>query len=488
MAYEIGTAVGAEDLLDKMVTFLTTNATLVAANQHWDVLRYNKGNAVNLSTNMSQSNIRILDTFRYDPRNHISLDPSEATSNFRCTNYSAGNSYFTVELRVPSEVRSINIRANTHSSYTAYAPSGFNFHYSDDNSTWTLVASPSFTKPQGGAEVTVNIPASGPHKFWRVTITAGGSGANLGWYHFIMMDGAGVPVNYRGGDVILKSRGFSGAQEIFSGMRVLMSVDGSWQNIALNGYTGFNPNERSWDLQPGSIRGYGIEPVRAHPMACAWPLDIKYWFVASGNSFRFALKVSTVYESGYLGFILPYSSPGQYAYPLAVGGSTNTSTSNYLYSFVSRNRGVYCCPGSTVGSSQLDVGSSSLLLRSPEGSWLNFYNNWGNNSETESVYGPVYTVATPTGSYRSVWPHCVLTQTNRSPYRECIGGGYLFQPCVLTQYYPNMAVHGELEGTYHVSGYQVAAEDTSTISGRSHVIFQNTYRNSQHNYWSLSLE
>ena len=492
MAHEIGVATGMEDLLDKMVTFLTTNPTLVAENQHWEVLRYNRGNCESIYTNMSyNNNIQIEDTFRYDPRNNLVSSPVDTVTNFYCDNYVANTSFFTVEMKVPKEVTKIKLKANQATGYGGYAPSAFNIHYSDDNTSWTLAAALAFTKPATGQEIELAVPPNGVHKYWRVTFVAGGNSSRIGWYHFLMLNSTGEVVNYRGGDVIFKSRGFSGTQEIYTGLRVVRSVNGSWQNIVLNGYTGFNSDEPSWDLQPGSIRGYGVSPIRTHPMVYGWALPMNYWFVATGNSFRFCIKVSTVYEAGYIGLLLPYSSPGQYPYPLAVGGSTFTDTSSYSYSTVRRTHGVYCCPASDASGTSILEGSSSLLLRSPSGSWDFFYNVRSSSSiteDTERVEGPSINVTAPSGPARSVWPHCVLTQARLLPYRECLGGGYLFQPCILVQYSPSKAVYGELEGTYHVSGYQVGAEDTSVIGGKTYVIFQNTYRTSQHNYWALSLD
>ncbi|MCL7798552.1 hypothetical protein M8942_10720, partial [Pasteurella multocida] len=58
------------------------------------------------------------------------------------------------------------------------------------------------------------------------------------------------------------------------------------------------------------------------------------------------------------------------------------------------------------------------------------------------------------------------------PYRDCLGGGYVLQPCVLRQRAPFAQVFGELEGTFSISGYQNAAENTTTYNGKTHVVFQ----------------
>jgi len=53
---------------------------------------------------------------------------------------------------------------------------------------------------------------------------------------------------------------------------------------------------------------------------------------------------------------------------------------------------------------------------------------------------------------------------------------------------PAWMVYGELEGVYAISGYQNSAENTTTYNGKTHVVFQNAYRNTVHEFWALSLD
>ena len=102
MAYEIGTATGVEDLLAKITTFLTTNATLVAANQDWEVLRLRRDNLLSHTSNLNEpssgANSRYMrHTFRYDPRS-ININNPMANgweSHFYASNWSAGVSHNT---------------------------------------------------------------------------------------------------------------------------------------------------------------------------------------------------------------------------------------------------------------------------------------------------------------------------------------------------------------------------------------------------------
>jgi len=78
--------------------------------------------------------------------------------------------------------------------------------------------------------------------------------------------------------------------------------------------------------------------------------------------------------------------------------------------------------------------------------------------------------------------------SGKRPYRECLGGGYILQPCILMQRAPYSAVFGELEGTYAISGYANSPENTTTWNGKTVVVFQHAYRNTVHEFWAMSLD
>lgn len=229
-------------------------------------------------------------------------------------------------------------------------------------------------------------------------------------------------------------------------------------------------------------------------MVPCWNTLMPYWFAASGRSLRFGVKVATSYEGGYLGFILPYGSPNQYPYPLAVGGSLVPYESSrgaaWRYSYVNWRHSVF--PGPGAESSPLGEGySATLYLRAPDGQWRYFSNR--GTSNPDAITGPSQSTSppyAPSGAWRSVWPHCMNDQwsSGKLAYRECLGGGYMPQPCILLQRLPVPLVFGELEGVYAISGYQNAAGNTTVIDGKPAVILQNAYRTTVHEFWALTLE
>lgn len=511
MAYEVGTASNLEDLFGKIVGFLTADANLVTAGQQWEALRLRRDNLLSHSSNLNEPSSGVKSrfmhhTFRYDPRS-LNTDSPVAdgwASHFYATNWSAGASQNTWRLRESREVTAIRIRAAVGVSYIAGSPRTFRLQHSDNGSSWTtaltVTNTPVFTI---GEYRDFPVPsAPGSHEYWRIIWDAVQNSTTTGtiaWTELLLLEADETVANHYGSEAILRGQGNAGTDNIFVGLRSEYDAAAGWYNLFVNGYTGYDPTERSWFNQPGALPGFGQALPRAVPMIPCWNTSMPYWLVASGRSFRFGIKVSTSYEGGYGGFILPYATPGQYPYPLAVGGSLVPNTSNrsadWRYSDVSFRHGVYPAPGANSGSESEAANIwATLYLRSPEGVWRQFANRPDRNGyQPEGIQGLTPQYSWPfqvDEGLRSVWPHCQnfrWTQGNR-PYRECLGGGYILQPCILLQRQPIYAVHGELEGTYAVSGYNNSAENTTTFNGKTHIILQNAYRNTVHEFWALSLD
>jgi len=502
MAYEVSTASNLEDLVDKILAFLTTNTTLVADGEEWTVLRNWRDNIDVYSSNLVEPtgiNRKTIQTFRWDVRS-LNVDSLTASSSsYYASGFSPGNSYMRWKFRVSKEVRKVSIRANYYSTYSSYTPKQWRLQYSDDGSSWTTAITGDTAIPYTpGSLQEFAIPASGSHLYWQMILdsTSGGSTTYLAWHSIVLSDIAGIPVNQFGSEILLKSLGTAGTDEIFTGIRTEYDVSSGWYNLFLNGYTGYDVDEKSWLDQPGSLPGYGSPYPLAVPMVPCWDNTMPYWFVADGRCFRFAVKVSTNYEGGYLGFFLPYCTPGQYPYPLAVGGSLTPHLTNrtleWRYSYASWYHGVYPAPGNNPYAAN-EGKNATLYIMGTDAAWY-FVGNRGDSSpQPEDIYGPQIGSSapySPAGALRCVWPHCMNDQwtSGKKPYEENYGGGYLFQPPIILQRSPTIEVIGELYGTYIVSGYNNSPENTSVINTVTHVIFQNAYRNSVHEFWALSLD
>lgn len=503
MAYQIGTANDFEDLFTKIVDFLTTNTTLVANGQNWQVLRMRRDNlhsfTTDLNNNVTGSAARLEQTFRYDCRSLNTDNPTTSTqADFTDTNFSAPK-HVTMRLRQAREVKVLQLRNSPQGSSTtnSASPRDFQLQWSDNGTSWTNALTVTGQTGWSGGDVrTFAVPGSpGAHEWWRIIFNAVVSGSRISWSQLLLLEDDGTVANHFGSEVIFNAPGNGGTDNIYTGIRSEYSDGPGWYNLFLNGYTGFNPNIESWLDQPGALPGWGAAFPLATPMVPCWNTTMPFWFVASGRSFRFGVRVSGNSEGGYLGYILPYATPGQYPYPLAVGGSLTPQSSSraaeWRFSYVSWHHGVFPAPGCE-NRPDSEGRWATFYLRSPDGEWYYTGNRRvaTNNNDPETIFSPTLSNSSSSGAWRSMWPHCMYQSfTNGTrPYRECLGGGYMLQPCVILQRGPVLQVFGELEGSYIVSGFNMAAEDTVTQNGKDHIVFNNAYRTAAHEFWALSLD
>jgi len=442
---------------------------------------------------------KMIHTCRHDPRS-LNINSLSASTEGAFYGYATmGSSFVQMELRQAREVAIVRIKAPGSSSYLGYALRDFRLEYSDDGAAWTTALTVSGAQPLAVAEWhDYTVPGTpGAHQFWRIMVDSTNLyTTGVCWSSLLLIEADGTVANHFGSEIILKAPGLAGTDEIFIGIRSEYSTESGWYNLFLNGYSGYDPNETSWFEQPGALPPYGSTVPLPVPMVPCWNLAMPYWFAASGRCFRFGVKVSTNFEGAYLGFMLPYAMPQQYPYPLVVGGSLVPQDTYRLdgwrYSYVNWRHGVYPAPGASSAPAS-DTIHATLYMRDVAGIWKPIANRPNNGSpNSEGIYGPVQGDANtvPAGAIRSVWPHCMNDKWSSGclPYRECLGGGYMPQPCIVLQRGPEPAVLGELEGTFVISGYDNAAENTTTINGIPAVIFQNAYRNSIHEFWALTLD
>lgn len=505
MAKEIGTANDLEDLFGKIVAFLTSNASLVAAGQAWQVLRLRRDNLAALTSNITDpTTVRyrtMMHTCRYDSRSLNFNNPTATYQGEFFASATMGSSFVQMQLRQAREVKIVRLRAAQSAGVVQYSLRNFRLQYSDNGSTWTTALTVSSANVLSVGEWRdYAVPGTpGAHLYWRIIVDTNNSGANtsVAWSSLLLLEADGTVSNHFGSEVILKAPGLAGTDEIFAGIRSEYAAAPGWYNLFLNGYSGFDPNEQSWFNQPGALPGAGSTINLTIPMVPCWNTTMPYWLVASGRSLRFGVKVSTSYEGGYLGFFLPYATPQQYPYPLAVGGSLVPQDAarsvEWRYSYANWRHGVYPAPGGESSPNAEGI-NATLYIRTAEGDWRYVANRPNNGAATaDGIYGPSQGGSAPyapNGAWRSVWPHCMNDQwtSGKRPYRECLGGGYMPQPCVIMQRAPTPGVFGELEGTFVISGFQNSAENTTSINGVPAVIFQNAYRNTIHEFWALTLD
>ncbi len=130
---------------------------------------------------------------------------------------------------------------------------------------------------------------------------------------FIVANGA-VEMEFSSGvSGIWKLTG-SGDDEILFGTKIFTHVPLNNYAWILNGFTGYTPGQ-VWDNQLGAV-------INSPAALALWGSTIPYWFFINSRRAIVVAKVSTGYHMAYFGFILPYGTPAQWAYPLCVSGST----------------------------------------------------------------------------------------------------------------------------------------------------------------------
>ena len=313
----------------------------------------------------------------------------------------------------------------------------------------------SFTISDGATAYAVNDSFSFP--------VAEGMGATERWSVKQYTDSEYV-VDSGGGDkqLVLMGPGTTGADEIYVGIQTYHSVGGDYFNWRISGMTGFS-SVAPFDSQPGNpklLHGY------AYPQILLWNTTIPYWLVANGRRFILVAKISTVYEAMYAGFLLPYATPNEVPYPLAVGGSFSSDarwsdTSQYRSSFI--NPGQYPLLVYTGAAWERPYQlAAEAILRYQDTVWP--------YSHTRYSYGGAV--------YDQVWRKMSANLDGTVPVFPAIvnlstGGNRLI---------------GEFQGAMAVSGYGVSTEDTITIGGDTYRVFQQAFRTGTWNYWALKLE
>ncbi len=233
-------------------------------------------------------------------------------------------------------------------------------------------------------------------------------------------------------ELILKGAGLSGEEEIFVGFRTYQDANADYYNLLAGVFTGYVAGN-SFDTQPGAR----LSGVPAHNQR------IDYWLTLNGQRIVLAMKVGTpVYESCYVGKMLPYGRPSQYPYPVVCGGMLNGAAATRF--------------SETAHSIPYKGNRANMALRSNDG-WLQVHcYPWGN---------------------------AALTGTTQ--LRDT-GGVYHLLPVELHDNSANL--WGALDGIFYISGFDNAVENTLTIEGVTYVVLQDVARTGHTDYYAMRLD
>lgn len=247
-----------------------------------------------------------------------------------------------------------------------------------------------------------------------------------------------VSAEASGHELIMRAPGLSGTEQIFWGIRTYHSVSGDYYNLLGGVFTGYVPGN-TFDTQPGAA----LVGCPAHNNR------IDYWLTLNGQRIALALKVGTpVYEHLYLGKFLPYARPSQYPYPVVAGGmlvgASGTRFSETTHDFYLRGN------------------SARGQLRTP-GGWINMHcYPWGNLFLTGDS-----------------------TSSTSLQARDTDG----FYPLLPVELHDGSAnLYGQLDGVFHVSGFNNAVENTLVVGGKTYVVMQSVARTGHADYYALRMD
>lgn len=418
MAYfKTGTALGHVDLLDKIVSFLSTELPVA---ERWQVLRYTGVTDIHASSFL----------VNYEPFTAFKGPYGVHPNGWATAVGEPSNSWLAWTEIAPKDLARLTLRGGPT---LAQSPKDFRLQWYDDanavwrdrqvwtgetwtanqTKTWTLAAWPTYTV--GG----VPTDLSGPKSKWRLFVNVNNGDTNYTRVEQVSLPEFSVTADFnhaRRPAAWLKAPGLTGLDPVYINFQIYDRPTNDFFNLAMTGTTGF-VGAADFDNQPGA---------RAALALPLWEQPITYWLQGNGQRLTISCKVDTVYMSCYLGKIMTYGTPGQFPYPLLLAAPLSTaSATRYSDAAVALpykgNRG-------------------QMVLRKTDGVWVAPF----------------------------AWPY-----SNPVTFRT-VNGAYPSLPIVL---YDALNTYGFLDGLSHISGFGNAVENTLTLGAEEHIVLQDGPRN-----------
>jgi hypothetical protein len=269
-------------------------------------------------------------------------------------------------------------------------------------------------------------------------------------------------------ETYLMAPGLSGTEQIYVNIGAFHNPSSGIYNWRLRGAVGYL-SANTWFNQPG-----------ASPDAFTylWNASIPYWFIANGQRVIVVAQVSAEYESAYLGKFLPDGTPGQYPYPLFIGGSGGNATplggsqgfdagaANRAHSDVSNFHGAFFDPACAF---HCDIA----------GAWQ-VWNHWNSGTDahgnnTTNQINP-YADDGNSGTGQTTTPGGMQWLTTN------LDGSYPLIPVRLEQIAPSINVLGTLDGVFATTGDGNSPGSTLTVGGATYLCMQDTFRSARQNF------
>ena len=282
-----------------------------------------------------------------------------------------------------------------------------------------------------------------------------GSGAN--WTQIAGNTGALTADNDTvtpGNRIVLRGPGTGGTDQILVGITPRINTATDTFNLAFTGLTIWNPALTTLTDQINRSRFTHLH---------LWNQPMQYWFIGNARRFIVVVRVSTVYQIGYFGFVLPYVLPTLWPYPLFAGACSGVSA--WRFSQVDANHSAFFDPG---------LDNSALLF--PDVVWRDVENK--ENQSGVPGADQYNQDAVLTHPYRY----------DREPIRENIDGSYHLEPVSVIVRNPYEAQIARFQSVFRVSGFGNSAESIITVGGTNYLVVPNVYRTQWDDYCAIALE
>lgn len=280
-----------------------------------------------------------------------------------------------------------------------------------------------------------------------------------------------VMVEHSSTEVVLRGPGLSAQDNIYVGMKLVERPTPDEYEIQLSGMSGILAEATAFDEHVNSA------PTHVRMFLDSGPMT--FWFAASGRRFVIVVKISTIFQTLYGGFILPYASPTDYQYPLFIGGSAGENAGFSATSWRSTDVGHRHFPHSYYDSGLVTPRPPSALLMDPAGNWLRCA---ATGSEGNIAIGP--------RRFHSGFGIAATANANNYGYADirdrlqsCLDDSLLLTPLTLMQSNPSDQCYGIIDGCYHVPGFGNSSENTVGDC----LVVQDAFRTARGEYWAVEL-
>jgi F5/8 type C domain len=304
-AYTSGTAANHVDLLDRLVTFLSTG---LGSGENWEVLRYTGVAEIAASSQASS----------WEAFNAIKGPYGDHANGWATAVGQQANCWISLRLCAPLDLARLRLKG---SATADQSPNTFRLQYSDngtdwsDRKSWTAIA---WTASEI-KELAIDGASPGAKSWWRILVSANNGNTTQTAITGIALPEWLLTADFDHGRrpaAWLKAPGMTGLDPVYVNFQIYDRPTSDYYNLALTGTTGF-VGAADFDNQPGAHAALAI------PL---WNQDIPYWFSASGQRVAIACRVGTVYLAAYAGKLLTFGTPGQYPYPLVLGAPLPTAS------------------------------------------------------------------------------------------------------------------------------------------------------------------